>query len=148
LETLSIRTLLVEDFKPYRSLITSLLRGIPKLQVIGEAADGLEAVAKAQQLGPELILMDIGLPKLNGIEAARRIRAIMPLSKIVFLTQETVGEVVREALRLGACGYIVKQQAETDLLSGLQAVLQGKRFVSRGLADDMFASTNGPGASG
>lgn len=132
MEKSSIRILLVEDFKPFRSLIISLLGGNPEFHVIYEAADGLEAVAQAQQLKPDVILMDIGLPKLNGLEAARRIRELVPSSKIVFLTQETSAEVVKEALSLGAWGYVSKQQTQPDLLAALRAILQGKRFVSSG----------------
>lgn len=112
-----------------------MLNGNSGLHVISEASDGLEAVEKAQQLRPDLILMDIGLPKLNGLEAARRILGLDPSAKIVFLTQETDIHVVREAFSLGACGYVLKQQVETELLPALAAVLEGRRFVSRGLSD-------------
>ena len=91
------RILLVEDFKPYRSLTTTLLSHSPDLKVIGEAEDGSEAVAQAQQLRPDLILMDIGLPKLNGLDAARRIRDVLPSAKIVFLTQVADVDVVKVA---------------------------------------------------
>ena len=130
MEMPSTRILVIEDFKPYRSLINSLLARNPALRIIGEARDGLEAVTQARQLTPDMILMDIGLPKLNGIEVARRIRKLVPAAKIVFLTQETAVEIVHEALSLGAWGYIVKAEAETELLKGLAVILQGKRFVS------------------
>jgi DNA-binding NarL/FixJ family response regulator len=122
--------LVVEDFDAYRVFITSLLMAKRDVRVIGEATNGLDAVERAQELTPEVILLDIGLPGLNGIEAARRILKLMPESKIVFLTQETSGEIMREALDLGACGYVVKSRAGTDLLPALDAVLQGDRFVS------------------
>ena len=95
-------------------------------------SNGLEAVQKAQDLKPDLILMDIGLPGLNGIEAARRIRTLAPNSKIIFLTQESSPEVVREAVILGARGYVIKSRAETDLLIAVDAVLQGKQFFNDG----------------
>lgn len=79
--------------------------------------------------------MDIGLPRLNGLEAARRIRELHPSSKIVFLTQESDMEVVQEALRIGACGFVAKGQAGAELLGGLELVLRGDVFVSSGLAD-------------
>ena len=135
---------MVEDFKPYRDFVTSLLGENPDLWIICEASDGLEAVGKAQQLKPDLVLMDIGLPKLNGLEATRRIRQLAPSSKVVFFTQETDIEVVKEGLSLGAWGYIVKKHGGTDLLAGLEAILQGKRFVSSAVADNGFASTIGP----
>lgn len=132
----------MDDFEPYRTVITSLLAGHARFQVICEASDGLEAEEKAKQLAPDLILMDIGLPKLNGLEAARRIRELLPTSKIVFLTQETDADVVREALNFGAVGYVVKQRTSSDLLPALAAVLQGKRFVSAGLDGNESAPVN------
>src|SRR5262249_28612527 len=130
----------------YRSFITSLLGRNSGQPVVCEASDGLEAVAKAQQLSPDVILMDIGLPKLNGLEAARRILELRPFSKIVFLTQETSVEVVKEALSLGAWGYVVKQQAGSDLFAALAAIDRGKRFISSGVPTDGFAAA--PGSSG
>ena len=100
------------------------------LQVIGEVSDGLEAVQQAVELQPDLILLDIGLPSLNGIEAARQIRKLIPESKIIFLTQESSADVVQEALSLGARGYVVKTMAESELLTAVEAVLLGKTFVS------------------
>jgi DNA-binding NarL/FixJ family response regulator len=98
--------------------------------VICEVSDGLEAVQKAEELKPDLILLDIGLPTLNGIEAARRIRKLVPESKIIFSTQETDADIVQEAMRLGAWAYVFKTHAECDLLPAIHAVLSGKRFVS------------------
>ena len=122
----------VDDFEPYRLFVVSLLHERSDLKVICGVSNGLEAVQKAQELKPDLILMDIGLPGLNGIEAARRIRTLTPDSKIIFLTQESSPEVVREAVILGASGYVLKSQAETDLLIAVDAVLQGKRFFNDG----------------
>src|SRR5258705_4794348 len=110
----------------------------PELQIISEASDGLEAVYKVEQLQPDLILLDIGLPSLNGIEAARRIRGLVPHSKIVFLTQESSDDLVSEAFRMGALGYLVKTHAGSDLLRALEAVRQGRRFLSRGLLGDVL----------
>ena len=147
LETSQMRILLVEDFKPYRALAKSILRTNPNLDLICEAEDGVAAVDQAQQLKPDVILMDIGLPNLNGMAAARRIRDLVPFSKIVFLTQETDIEVAREAFSLGAWGYVVKNRAATDLLPALASIMQGKRFISRGLSDDGFASPTVPQAA-
>ena len=106
-----VRILLVEDFEPFRRFIRSQLQPRLDLEVIAEASDGLEAVHVAEQLQPDLILLDIGLPKLNGIEAARRIRKLCPESKIVFLSQESSGDVIEEALNSGGTGYVVKTNA-------------------------------------
>jgi DNA-binding NarL/FixJ family response regulator len=100
------------------------------LKVVGEASDGLEGVQKAVELTPDLILMDIGLPSLNGIEAARQIRKLVPNSKIIFLSQESSPEVVQEAMSLGASGYVVKPMAGCDLLPAVEAALLGRKFVS------------------
>jgi DNA-binding NarL/FixJ family response regulator len=105
------------------------------LQVVGVASDGLEAVLKAEKLQPDLILLDIGLPKLDGIEAARHIRKIAPGSKIIFLTQEIDRDVARTALDAVGHGYVVKSDADGELFAAVEAVILGKKFVSARLAD-------------
>ena len=125
-----IRVLVVDDFVPFRKFACSTLGKRPELQIVGETSDGLEAILKAEQLKPDLILLDIGLPGLNGIEVARQIRKTSPESKIIFLSQESSPDVIQLALDLGAWGYVVKAQAGTDLLAAVDAVLRGKRFVS------------------
>ena len=104
-----------------------------KLQIVGEASDGLEAVRMAQQLQPSLILLDIGLPVINGIDAARRIRRVSPTSKILFVSENRSRDLADEALRTGACGYIVKSASARDLLPGVQAILEDRSFVSTNL---------------
>lgn len=111
-----------------------MLQKQSQFQVIAEVSDGLEAVNQARQLQPDLILLDIGLPTLNGIEAARRIREVSARSKVLFVSENRSTDVVAEALRTGAGGYVVKSDAARDLLLAVSAVLQGKRFVSAGLA--------------
>jgi DNA-binding NarL/FixJ family response regulator len=101
--------------------------------IVGEAAGGLEAVQRSEELKPDLILLDIGLPKLNGIEAARQIRKLVPNSKILFLTQQNSSDIAAGALSTGASGYILKSDAGNELLRAVEAVIQGKRFVSRSL---------------
>lgn len=110
----------------------------PNLHVIGEASDGLEAVRLAEQLQPDLMLLDLGLPSINGIEVARRIRHLAPNSKVLFLSENRSGDIVAEALRTGALGYVVKSHAVRELLPAVEAVLQGRQFVSASLGDIDF----------
>jgi DNA-binding NarL/FixJ family response regulator len=128
----SVRVLVVEDFEPFRRFVCSRVGDSSELQVICEVSDGLEAVQKAEELQPDLILLDIGLPNLNGIEAARRIRKLSPQSKILFVSQESSADVIEEALSLGAMGYVIKAHAGSELLVAMEAVREGIQFVSNG----------------
>jgi len=142
----SIRALVVDDFEPFRRFVASVLQELPTVQVICEASDGLEAVQKAEELQPDLIVLDIGLPKLNGLEAARQIRQLSPNSKILFLSQESSADVVQEALGLGAFAYVVKSDAGSELLTSVNAVLRGEKFVSGRFAGrDSAAISDAPG---
>jgi DNA-binding NarL/FixJ family response regulator len=125
----SLRILVVEDFAPFLQFISTALATRRDLQVVCEVSNGLEAVQKALELRPDLIRLDIGLPGLNGIEAARQIRELVPESKIIFLTQESSPDVVQEAFKLGAWGYVVKASAASDLLAAVEAVISGKPFL-------------------
>jgi len=127
------RILVVEDFELFRRFICSALRQREELQIVGEASDGLEAVQKAEELQPDLILLDIGLPKLNGLEAARQAGRLAPVAKVLFLSQEVDRDVMREAFRLGGRGYVHKSRAQNDLLPAVEAVFRGESFVSSGL---------------
>ena len=110
-----------------------MLQTRPELRVIAEAADGLEAIQKAQKLEPDLILLDIGLPNLNGIEAAIRIRQVAAGAKIIFLTQNSDKDIVLAALGTGAHGYVLKSDAGRELLNAIAGVLDGDDFVSSGI---------------
>lgn len=127
------RILVVEDFERWRHSVALLLGKNPEMLIVAEATDGLTAVEKAQELHPDLILLDIGLPKLNGFEAARRIREVSPNSKIIFLTQNLSGDLADEALRIGAFGYVLKSDAASELLPAIEAVLKGQQFISESL---------------
>ena len=128
-----IRTLVVDDYEPFRRLVCSMLGRMPELQLVGEASDGLEAVCKAQELKPDLILLDIGLPKLNGIEAEHQLCELVPSAKVLFLTQLTNTDIVRAALSNGAQGYVLKFDAARELLPAIKAILRGEKFVSSGI---------------
>jgi len=125
-----IKVLVVDDFLPWHSLVRGTLEAKKDLEIVAVAVDGLEAVQKAEQLQPDLILLDIGLPTLNGIEAARRIRELSPNSKILFVSQELSPEIVEEAFRLEARGYVVKVDAVREILLAVDTVLRGERYVS------------------
>lgn len=126
----SVRILLVDDFEPWRRFASTTLRKKQGLLVVGEATNGVEAFQKAVELEPDLILLDIGLPSLNGIEAARRIRQIVPQAKIIFLSEESSVEIVQEAMSFGACGFVFKTMAASELLTAVETVLSGLKFVS------------------
>ncbi len=130
-----IRVLVVDDFEPFRRLVAKVLQQQPELQIICEVSDGLEAVQKAEEMQPDLILLDIGLPHLNGIQAARRIRELSPKSKILFVSQETSPDVVQGALASGGSGYVLKMEARKELLTAVNAVLGGKRFIGASIND-------------
>ena len=135
-----IRVLVVDDNERWRQFACMTLLKSPELQVIGEACDGLEAVRQAQHLRPDLILLDIGLPTLNGIEAAGRIREVSPMSDILFLSENRCPKIAEAALNTGAGGYVVKSDAARELLPAIKAVLDGKRFVSACLSGHVLAS--------
>jgi DNA-binding NarL/FixJ family response regulator len=126
----AVRVLVVEDFAAFRQFICLTLGNSPDFRVIGEASDGLEALQMAVELRPDLILLDIGLPSLNGLEVARQMRSLVPESKIIFLTVESSADMVQEALSVGARGYVVKTMAESELLTAMEAVLLGTTFAS------------------
>ena len=125
-----VRVLIVEDFEPFRRAVCLILEKRSNLHVVGEVSDGLTAVNHARELQPDLILLDIGLPSLDGIEAARQIRSHCPASKILFVTQESSAHFVEEAFRLGAIAYVVKIRVGRDLLPAVDAALEGRQFRS------------------
>ncbi|HEV2731229.1 MAG TPA: response regulator transcription factor [Terriglobales bacterium] len=132
---------MVDDFEGWRHFVSYTLKNTPRFQIVGEVSDGLEAVQKAQELQPDLIVLDIGLPKLNGIEAARLIRQVAPKSKILFLTENHSPDIAAESLSTGASGYVVKANAGMELLVAVEAVIRDKRFVSARLACDDLGDT-------
>jgi DNA-binding NarL/FixJ family response regulator len=136
----AVRVLIVEDFELWRRFILALIRQNPDYEVVGVAADGLEGVKQAQALQPDVILVDVGLPTLNGIEMVRRIRKICPECRIIFLTENAEPAVVRAAFGIGAHGYILKSDADLDLPLGMKAALNRKQFLSRRVRNINFTS--------
>ena len=135
-----IRILLADDHKLMRSGLRVLLEQQPDLVVIGEASDGREAVALANSLKPDVLVMDIGMPNLNGIEAAAQVTQVHPEIAIVMLSMHSDESYVLRALKAGAKGYLLKDSAESDLLRAVHAVGEGKSLfspaVSKVLLDD------------
>ena len=134
-----MRVLVVDDFEPFRRFVGSTLAKMQNFKVIGEASDGLEAVRKAEALKPDLIVLDIGLPTLNGIEVARQVRKSCPQCKILFMSQESSAAVAQVAFSLGAMGYVVKANAGSELPAAVEAVCRGGRFVSKQLSGHNWA---------
>lgn len=139
--TSSIRLLVVDDYEPWRRFLGTTFAGQPGLQIIGEATDGLDAVQKAQNLQPDLILLDIELPKLNGIGAALRIHELVPSAKILFVTQNSDVDVVATVFSNGACGYLLKIDAGHELIAAITTIVRGDRFVCKRLASQSYNST-------
>ena len=125
-----IRVLLAEDHTIVREGLRSLMDGEAGIEVIGEANDGREAVEKVRQLRPDVVVMDIAMPGLNGLEATRQIRKRFPETQVLILTMHTNEEYVFQILRAGASGYVVKQAASEELIAGIRAVGRGDSFLS------------------
>jgi DNA-binding NarL/FixJ family response regulator len=130
-----IRIVVVDDYAAWRDYARSALEKEPRFQIVAAASDGLQAVQRAQELQSDLVIMDVGLPNLNGIEAARRILQLVPQTKVLFLSDHSSPDIVQEALNTGANGYVLKSCAESELLAAAKAVLAGQIFISQVLAD-------------
>lgn len=128
---MNTRILVADDFEPWRRFVASLiLLQQPRWRIVGEVSDGAETVKKAEELRPDLILLDISLPNQNGIEVARRIGQVVPDSKVLFLSAFDSLEIVEEARRTGAHGYVVKLDAARELVWAAKTVFRNQRFVS------------------
>jgi DNA-binding NarL/FixJ family response regulator len=138
---LILRVLLVDDYEPFRRFERLTLLAHEELQIVAECSDGDEAIQKADELKPDLILLDISLPTVNGIEAARHIRQVSPNSKILFVTENRSPDIAEEALSTGASGYVLKSDGATELLPAIKAVLEGKRFISASVAGHFLIAT-------
>lgn len=140
---MAYRVLVVEDYEPFRQFLSSTLQNNPQWQVVGETSDGIEAVQKAHELKPDLILLDVGLPTLNGIEAARRILAHDHGSRVLFVSEHRSWDIAEAALGTGARGYIVKSDAGRELLPAMERIVEGGRFVSPRLGGRVVETASG-----
>src|SRR6266436_384489 len=129
----TVRVLIVDDFAPWRSFVIEHLEKQPHVRVLGDASNGMEGIQKAEELQPDLILLDISLPKLNGIEMAKKIRQLVPKARILFLSSNADPDVIRAAFSAGGAGYVLKVDVAAALLPGIEAVLLGRQFVSSSL---------------
>ncbi|MGH9351158.1 MAG: response regulator [Terriglobia bacterium] len=129
-----LRILLADDHEVVRKGLRSLLNAHYGWKVVGEASDGRDAVEKAQQLKPDVVIMDITMPKLTGLEAARRILQDVPETGLLFFTMHNSEQMVHEALSTGARGYVLKSDASSDLVTAIESLPQRKAFVSPKLA--------------
>ena len=130
-----VRVLLADDYEPWRRCVASLFLTHPEWRIIEEVCDGLDAVKKAQELNPDLVLLDLSLPKLNGVEAAARIRQTAPATKILFITAYQDSSAMQTVLRDDAEGYVLKWDIARELLPAVEAVLWGEKFISPKLTD-------------
>lgn len=130
----NVKVLVVDDYAPWRLFVSLALAVKPGVQIVGEAQDGFTAIQKASELTPDVLVLDIGLPDMSGIEVAQRIMEMAPKTRIVFLTENTTRDIVRDALLTGAQGYVVKSFAAKDLVPAFEAVLIDCHFVSAAAA--------------
>ena len=135
----SVRVLVVHDHAGVRNMICSLLSQESAVNAVFQAANVEEAVTKADLLQPDLVLLDIGLQGITGLEAARQIPKVSPQTKIIFLSQHDSLHMANEALKIGGHGYVSKMDAGTELLKAIQSVREGTRFVSQRIRDQGWA---------
>ena len=129
-----IRILVADDFSQWRCVVRTILRARPEWLIVCEASNGQEAVEKAVEHRPDIVLLDIGMPVLNGFEAAKKIQRLCPGCRIVFLTQNNDIEIAQSAVDIGASAYVLKTNALSDLPIAIFAVLNGTMFLSAPVA--------------
>ncbi len=131
---------IAEDHKILREGLKSLLSSHPDVEVIGEAADGLEAIRCAQNLCPDLVLLDLYMPRMTGLDAIKEIKRVSPQTKIIVLTAYNTEEYILSCLQAGADGYVLKEDGSTELLTAIRRVLGGHRYLSPRISDTIIDS--------
>src|SRR5246127_5677319 len=134
---MTVRILVVDDHPIVRQGLKTLLEGHSGWQVIGEASDGAEALEKARDLSPDVMVLDVTMPRMNGLEACPLLRRQSPELEILFVTQHDSPQMMREALEAGARGYVVKSNAARDLLEAVEAVSQHRVFTALNARDSV-----------
>jgi len=145
-----IRVFLADDHAVLRAGLKALLSAQADMDVVGEAGDGLEALREAERIRPDVVLADVGMPGLTGLELTRRLKESLPEARVLILTVHEDQSFLDRALRAGAAGYLVKRAAEEDLLAGIRAVARGEAFLfssmTKGLIEDYLRRTSRGGA--
>jgi len=145
---MSIKILLADDHRLVLDGLTSLLQSKPDLVVVGRAVHGREAVQKARTLQPDIVIMDIAMPELNGIEATGQIRALLPSVRVIILSMHKTKEHIRRAFKAGACGYVLKESTGMELIEAVYAAHNGHSFISRNITDIIVADYAAPQPTG
>ena len=135
----AVSILIVDDHQPFRRIVRMALQSRTDFHIIAEAADGMEAVQSARALQPDVILLDVNLPLLNGIEASRQIQRFAPHSKVLLLTQESSPSFVSQVFHFGVAGYVHKAHAYGELIPAIDSVLRRIRFIGSGLGDNAYS---------
>jgi DNA-binding NarL/FixJ family response regulator len=136
---MATKVLLVDDHEIMREGMSALLRRYSEFEVVGQASDGRQAVEMTEQLRPDIVIMDVGMPNLNGIDATRQLLSSNPKLKIMALSTHSDGSVVAKMIRAGASGYMLKESAFEELVEGLNTVLDGKTFLCKKISKVVFS---------
>ena len=136
---MAVKVLIVDDHEIMRDGMSALLHKYSEFEVVGQAADGREALEMASQLKPDLVIMDVGMPNLNGVDATRQLLTQQPDLKVMALSTHSDGPVVAKMIKAGASGYMLKESAFEELIEGITALLEGKTFLCKKISKVVFS---------